>query len=137
MEMTESASNLINDAADFAKEHNYEYITPEMLLMYMPSYDYFFEAFTDCGGDIDILINDLTDYFSNYLEQVLGVTPELSVGALYALSYAEQFAANSSRLQITISHILHGIWQLEDSYAVYFIEKQNIKIQKKLEKQAS
>ena len=126
MEMTESASNLINDAAAFAKENNYEYITPEMLLLYMPSYDHFGEAFEDCGGDINVLIDDVMDYFNKHLEHIKGVTPELSVGTIYALSYAEHFAANSSRSEIAIRHILHGIWQLEDSYALYYMEKQDI-----------
>ena len=126
MEMTESASNLINDAAAFAKENNYEYITPEMLLLYMPSYDHFGEAFEDCGGDINALIDDVMDYFKKHLEHIKGVTPELSVGTIYALSYAEHFAANGSRSEIAIRHILHGIWQLEDSYALYYMEKQDI-----------
>ncbi|MBR1599075.1 MAG: AAA family ATPase [Lachnospiraceae bacterium] len=92
----------------------------------MPSYDHFGEAFEDCGGDINELIDDVMDYFKKHLEQIKGVTPELSVGTIYALSYAEHFAANSSRSEIAIRHILHGLWQLEDSYALYYMEKQDI-----------
>ena len=126
MDMTESVTNLMNEVANYARSNRYEYITPEMVLIFLMQYDYFKEAFEDCGGDVEELATDLSNYIDKYLEKVEGVAPELSAGTSYAFAYAEQTAVSSGCDAIEIRHILHGIWQLEDSHAVYYMEKQDI-----------
>lgn len=126
MNMSDKASLIMEKVVQFVKVNNYEYMTPEMILYFIAEDEVFDEAFYQCEGDIKKLRSGLKKYVSEYVEKVEGVYPELSAGAIYALAYAEQSAENSGNGDIDIRHILHGIWQLEDSYAVYYMEKQGI-----------
>lgn len=126
MDMTESVTSLMNEVAIYARSNRFEYITPEMVLMFLMKYDYFEEAFEECGGDTEELANDLKEYLNNYMGHIDVAAPELSAGTAYAFAYAEQTAVNSGCDAIEIRHILHGIWQLEESHAVYYMEKQDI-----------
>ena len=126
MNMSLSASKLIEDAIKYAKNNKYEYITPELLLLFISTDECFCEAFEDCGGNIRSLTDDLKNYIKVYILKIDDVAPELSAGTLYALTYAEQSAINSGCDEVDIRHILHGLWQLNDSYAVYYMEKQEV-----------
>lgn len=126
MDMSQAASVIMEDVVNYVGENEYEYVTPEIILYFIADYNIFCEAFINCGGNVKVLKDELYAYFKEYIEQISGVTPELSAGAIYALAYAEQTAENSGCKEIDITHILHGIWQLEDSHAVYFMKKQGI-----------
>lgn len=126
MNMSEQAAALMDKVVQFVKENKYEYVTPEMILYFIADDVLFAEAFYDCEGDVKKLKSGLKKYINEYIEKVENTYPELSAGAIFVLSYAEQSAANSGNENIEIRHILHGIWQLEESYAVYYMEKQGI-----------
>ena len=126
MNMSEQAASLMDKVVQFVKEEKYEYLTPEMLLYFIADDVLFAEAFYDCEGDVKKLKSGLKKYIDEYVEKVENSYPELSAGSIFVLSYAEQSATNSGCENIEIRHILHGIWQLEESYAVYYMEKQGI-----------
>lgn len=127
MSLSKEAMAAFQQAILYATEHQYEYVTPEMLLAeILQDYD-FGTVFEDCGGDIKKLQNDLDEYVSEYVEKVENCEPELSVGMHTVLEYAGQSAYSSGNGEICIRHLFHAIWNLEDSYAVYFMERQNIK----------
>lgn len=126
MGMSKQASDLIEDVINYAKKNKYEYIIPELILLFLPKYDEFNEAFEECGGNIKTLKADLKEYIKEYAGHIDNGNPELSAGTVYALAYAEQSSVNSGCDYVEVRHILHGLWQLEDSYAVYFMRKQDI-----------
>ena len=126
MNMSEKASLLMEDVIKYAKSNHFEYITPEMLLLIMTDNEVFKSAFEECGGKIKKLSSELKKYINKYVEKIKEGEPTLSAGTVYAIAYGEQTAVNSSCEEIDVRHILHGIWQLDDSYAVYYMEKQNI-----------
>ena len=126
MNMTKEASSIIEDAIAYAQEKKYEYITPEMLLLMMCGNADFQDAFVGCGGDLAKLSSDLEGYIEEYISHVNKVNPEFSAGSTYAISYAAQSAMSSGRDAIAISHLVHGIWMLEESYAVYYMQLQDI-----------
>ena len=126
MNMSEQAAALMDKVVQFVKENKYEYVTPEMILYFIADDVLFAEAFYDCEGDVKKLKSGLKKYINEYVEKVENTYPELSAGAIFVLSYAEQSATNSGCENIEIRHILHAIWQLDESYAVYYMEKQGI-----------
>jgi len=125
MELSEKVATLLQDALIYAQSENYEYVTPEILLLILCEDGEFREAFRRCDGDVRELSADLKAYAEKYLEKTKE-PPQFSTGMNYVLTYAGQSAANSGNSVMEIRHLVFGIWRQEDSYAVYYMEKQDI-----------
>ncbi len=126
MNITIEAQEVIEGAIEYAREKQCEYITPEMMLLVMCEQPVFREVFEEYDGDINELSDNLKGYIKEYVESENCNFPEFSRGALEVFAYAGASAANSSSPEIKMSHILHGIWKLKDSYAVYYMMLQDI-----------
>lgn len=126
MNVTEELAAIINNSFLMAAMMHYEYITPELVLLQMCSDDNFSLAFRNCGGDIEILKEDLTNYLSDYMEKKEGAGPEMSASMELALSMAQNQAVNSGKSVVEISHLLHAFFNLKESYAVYYMNRQGV-----------
>lgn len=126
MDLSNEAMLALQQAIEFASKRKYEYVTPEMLLLMLLKEDIFLEAFEGCGGDGETLADDLKDHIQQYVEKVDGKQPEFSLGMQKLINHAGQSAFNSGNREIDIRHLVHGMWSLENSYGVYFIEMQEI-----------
>lgn len=126
MNMTKEASQILRDAVVYAGNNHFEYVTPEIILLTLCEDGIFQEAYMECNGKINELIRDLSDYIDRYVEHIEGDDPDFSVGSTYALTYAGYSAKNSGCGEIEVRHLLHGIWQLEESYAVYVMKLQGV-----------
>ncbi|MGN0597903.1 MAG: AAA family ATPase [Ruminiclostridium sp.] len=126
MDFSEEAFNALNKAVEFAKENKFEYVTPEMLLLMMLGDEAFSRSFEECGGNIAMLADNLTVYINEYVEKTDNAEPVFSAGVRDMLNYAAQSAYNSSSKEVCIRHFVHALWKLENSYAVYFMEKQGV-----------
>ena len=125
MELTKEMDTVMSAAVRYAHDHKYEFITPEMVLMFICDDLRFSTAFYCSGGDVNILRGDLEKYISEYTDKTTG-EPEFSAGMNTAFAYAARSASNRGRELLDISHIIHGMWLLDDLYAVYFMEKQDV-----------
>ncbi len=126
MNLSVEAMDVIERAAAYAKKNNYEYITPEMVLMFISEGEVFEESFLECGGDLNLLRTNLQNFIQDSVEKDMTKDPALTVGMNFVLNFAGQSAYSSSSSEICIRHIVHAIWNLDNSYAVYFMEQQNI-----------
>ena len=126
MDMTNEVFDIIQDAVDYARGQHYEYVTPETILFAVCEDGNFRDAFAECGGNMEGLRFCLTEYMENYIDRVQEKEPEFSAASIYVLSFAGNSAENSGNDEVDVRHIVHGIWQLEESYAVYYMEKQGI-----------
>lgn len=126
MELSGNTSAVIRSAWSYAKDHRNEYVTPETILLSLCGEAGFQHSFSECGGDLGVLREDLKNYLSEYNEGDGSEDPAFSTGANIALSLAAQSASNSGREEIGIGHLLHGIWQIPDSFAVYYVKRQGI-----------
>lgn len=126
MNFSENSMNVINRAFEYAEKNNYEYVVPEMILLMILQDKTFSRAFEECGGNIGILAEDIVGYIENYMERSDNKRPELSSGTGNVFNLAARCAANSGCNEICIRHLVHAIWGLENSYAVYFMEKQGV-----------
>ena len=67
---------LLNCAVAIAKSQNYEYISPEVILLAMCQQEDFVDAFTACGGDTEQLAEDLKKYLDEYMKLEHAVDPK-------------------------------------------------------------
>jgi len=126
MEFSADAIRVIQQAVTYAHIHRYKYVTPEMILIEITGNEAFCEAFCGCGGDIQVLTDDLISYIETYVEKSKKAESALSDGVQQMINYAGQSAYNSSSKEIAIRHLVYALWKLKDSYAVYYMENQGV-----------
>lgn len=127
MQVSTEVAEIINTVISLAKSRHYEFVTPELVLYVICGNQIFTEAFEDCGGNIAELSGQLEGYISEYMDSVEGeCNPELSAGAGSMLSYAWRSAQSSGKAVVGLTHIIHAIYELEESYAVYYMQLQGI-----------
>lgn len=127
MQISREVAEIINTVFGMAKSRHYEFVTPELVLYVICGNKKFTEAFEDCGGDIRTLSMQLEGYIDEYMESVgEECNPELSAGAGSMLSYAWRSAQSSGKAVVGLTHIIHAMYELEESYAVYYMQLQGV-----------
>lgn len=126
MNFSEEAARVLQEAVSFAKQNKYEYVTPEILLLFIAEDEVFSQAFYECGGDINLLISKLNGYIKAYIEKVDKKEPEISLGLNLLINFATQSAFGSGSEEIHIRHLVHALYNLDNSYALYYLEQQKI-----------
>lgn len=135
MQVSREVAEIINSVIELARERHYELVTPELVLYVICDNQIFAEAFEDCGGDIQKLSDQLEGYFNQYLLDVGSTSsfehdsepkPEFSAGMGTLLAYARESAEGSGRKVVGLMHIIHAMFELSESYAVYYMQIQGI-----------
>lgn len=126
MELAKELLDFLKRATDYAKDRGFRYVTPELCLLMIIKNETFKEAFETCGGDIRLFENDLKGYLKEYMEVVNDIEPGFSVGVDVSLQFAAQSAYSSGNKEIGIRHFIHALWNLEDCYGIYYMEKQGV-----------
>ena len=126
MNVSAETGKLLEEAVMLAEQNHHEYVTPEHLLYALTLHDIFVKAFRNCGGSIDRLKKHIEEYFNENLEKVGEGEIKLTTGFEQVLMQAEGRAAASERITVDILHIVCGLFELEESYAQYFMEEQGV-----------
>lgn len=139
MQVTREVAEIINSVVVLAKQRHYELVTPELVLYVICGNKIFTEAFEDCGGNVQELSEQLEGYFNEYMvsvsteddssdspNQSRNQNPEFSAGMGTMLSYAWQSAQGSGKNVVGLMHIVHAMFELEESYAVYYMQLQGV-----------
>lgn len=126
MILSENVMLVMKQAAEYAVSQKLEFITPEVFLLKILENEDFKRAFSECNGNLKLLRNDLSAYIKKNLEKVDNPSPVFSQGVESLLDFAGQNAFSSGCDEICIRHIIHAIFHLPESYAAYFMEKQNV-----------
>ncbi len=126
MNVTEDVANIISMTFALAVERKYEFATPELLVLAMCENLVFKKAFAECGGSVSELSAKLEDYLSNYVDKSNKGEPNLSTGLSLVFNIAQNTAINSSKPAVELTHLVHGIFGLRESYALYYIMEQGV-----------
>jgi len=126
MELSREVMLVVQDAIDHAKRNKLEYVTPELILLMLLRDPEFEIAFDECGGCSAILEDKLREYIHEYVEKIENHEPEFSLATSQLLKLASQSAYNANSPEICIRHLVHALWGLENSYAVYYLEQQGL-----------
>jgi len=125
MYISREVNNVIIKGKQLATDWKHEYFTSEHVVIAMCDTDTFKEAFETCGGDSQLLKEDLTTYLEENMiksEQ----EPMESFSLQQALVWATQQVVNSGKDQIELDHLLSGIMHQPENYSAYYIELQQI-----------
>jgi ATP-dependent Clp protease ATP-binding subunit ClpA len=126
MQLKRLVNDIIIKAYDEATANFHEYITPEHILYEALGFKEFSEAIENCEGNIDELKNNLKSYIDEYIDKIEGIEPQQSFSLQQVIIRAANQAMASGKSYIHLSHIIAAIYDLEESYAAYFLQEQGI-----------
>ncbi|MCE5221615.1 MAG: ATP-dependent Clp protease ATP-binding subunit ClpA [Clostridium sp.] len=124
MKITNEVNSILLKAYQEAKDKNSEYITPEHLL-YVATFNEKVEyAIRECGGSLENLRYNLNTYIKTYINKIGEGEPQESIEFQKVILNANEQVLNSGKDAIGIDHILSAIFNLEESYARYYLEQE-------------
>lgn len=129
MQVSAEVAEIINMAFSLAQNARFEYVTPELLLYVICQNKVFARSYEGCGGKVRELDYHLRTYLEDEMELMpkdSEASPEFSQGMTALLELAWSSARNSDKEVVELSHILHGIYGLKESYAVYYMRGQGV-----------
>lgn len=126
MKLKKLVNDIIIKAYEEARNNSNEYFTPEHLLYGALDYEEFANAIIGCNGDVEKLKKNLKLYIDKYLESVEGKEPQQSYALEQVLIRAAEQALMSGNEYVGLEHIIAAIYELEESYAAYYLLEQGI-----------
>ena len=126
MEITREVNNILVEAYEFAKKNNHEFVTAEHILYAMTFEERFIEVIKELEGDIDKLRRNLLDYLNNYIEIDESGKIQESYNFQQVILRASEQSIYASSNSISMEHIISAIYDLEHSYAQYYLLEQGI-----------
>ncbi|PIE74590.1 MAG: ATP-dependent Clp protease ATP-binding subunit ClpA [Deltaproteobacteria bacterium] len=113
-----------------AKKRRHEYVCVEHVLFAILHDVYGIEILQACGVNIDVLKSDLKGYFDEHLETVpqdSSYVLQQTIGFQRIIQRAVNHAKTAYKQSINVGDILVSIFEEEQSYATFFLKKENVK----------
>ncbi len=128
MKITKELSDIIQDSFLEAKKRKHEFVTPEHFLYCSCKYPTMKNIFKILNIDINLLKKDLKEYISTKIPVInLEKEPEQSYQLQKLFELAVTFIYSSKKEYISTEDLIVSIFDLQDSYAVFFLERLSIK----------
>ena len=119
----------LNLAVTEASRRGHEFVTVEHILYALLLNDAAAKALRACGGNIEVTRQYIEDYFvENYTSELLsaGQMPQPTLAFQRVIQRAAQHVRAAGKDQIGGDNLLVSIFSERESFAVYFLKKQNI-----------
>lgn len=126
MEISREVNEIILKSYDFAKSNKDEFITAEHLLYGITFEDRFINALEELNCNAIDLRKKLDEYISEYIEEGNTDSPVESYSFQQAIIKASEQAIFSSKKSITMEHLISAIYDLENSYASFYLQEEGI-----------
>ena len=126
MEISREVNEIILKSYDFAKSNKDEFITAEHLLYGITFEDRFRNALEELNYNAIDLRKKLDEYISEYIEEGNTDSPVESYSFQQAIIKASEQAIFSSKKSITMEHLISAIYDLENSYASFYLQEEGI-----------
>ncbi|MPQ43440.1 AAA family ATPase [Clostridium tarantellae] len=126
MEVTKIVSEILMNSYKMAKTNNDEYITPEHFLYNALKCEEFKEIIEVHKGNVKEIKTKLKNYIDEFVNKIKSGEPKESIEARNMLFIAAEQAAYSGRQCVGLEHLVSALFNLENSYAVYYLEEQGI-----------
>lgn len=127
---TKEVKEILSQTMETARDERFQYVTPELLLWVMSAVRSFSAAFESCGGDISQLQEELWQYLDGSIPRIPEdgdlEKQELSQGFIQILNESQQCMENCGKDRVETGHLVHALYTLEESYALYYMEKQGV-----------
>lgn len=124
---SDEVQKIMENAFLFAEECKNRYLMPEHLLYAMTMEESFVSCFEAYGGNCEQLQKDLRNFVREN-----GGQSDIEQGMVASEDYKETFQRaflqmkSSGRQQVELVHLFAAIMSLEESYAVYYVVKQQV-----------
>ncbi|MGL5245010.1 MAG: Clp protease N-terminal domain-containing protein, partial [Sarcina sp.] len=126
MEVTRVVGEILVSSYKLAKENGDEYITPEHFLYSILSIKEFKEILEKHKVNINEIKANIKNYIESFVDKIENHEPEESMSTKNMLYIAAQQAIYSGKKVVDLEHLIAALFQLESSYAVYYLEEQGI-----------
>ncbi|MCX7921512.1 MAG: ATP-dependent Clp protease ATP-binding subunit ClpA [Clostridia bacterium] len=127
MRLDNTTDKVLFAAYNEAKYKKHEYITPEHILYSSLFFDDGKDIIENCGGDIEGIKKQLTEYIQDNIAVVESLDPVESVSARGLMQIAASHVFSSGRDVIKVGDILAAIFELNESFAGYILEANGVK----------
>lgn len=126
MNINESLNRIFTAAFSEARLKKHKYLTPEHILYSMLFFEEGKTFLDNCGVQCQVLEKDLEEYLNSDVESGFNDDPIQTVGTNEVFSNAANQVLNSGRDMMEIKDIIISIYDLDESYAAYFLKKQGL-----------
>lgn len=126
MEITREVNNILVEAYEVAKKNKHELVTVEHILYAITFEERFIEVIEELQGNIDELRNNLLEYLNNYIDKDENGNIQESYNFQQVILRASEQAIYSSKNNISMEHIISAIYELDNSYAQYYLLEQGL-----------
>jgi len=126
MKPTDEVQGILNAAYHEARNHGHEYVTPEHLLYTALAFDSPRFILESCDADPDEVRENLEGYFLKYLQVVKDSEPMLTEGWQDVIERTVMHLSNAGKEVLSSADLLVALYDLDDSYASYYLQKAGI-----------
>ena len=126
MRPTDEVQGILNAAYHEARNKGHEYITPEHLLYTALVFDNPRVILEECDADPDEIRENIEGYFARYMETVKDTEPVLTEGWQAVIERTVLHMSSAGKDEITSSDLLVALFELEDSFASYYLRKAGV-----------
>ncbi|WP_297631306.1 AAA family ATPase [uncultured Clostridium sp.] len=127
MNLDKIVNDIILKVFLIGKEKKYEYITPEMLLLVILEDEKIKKLLKEKNLNIEEIKSELEEYIEENAIIIEDENPNESYQFNKLISYAASIAISSGNETIKFEHIIASFYNLEESFAKYILEKNEIK----------
>ena len=120
----------LQSSVEDAKKRKHEYVTAEHILYAFTFDDEASRILKACGANLDELRYDLNGFLQTNIPEVKdnGKEPIQSIAFMISLQIAAQHSQSASQDSVTSKNVLVALYRLEESFAVYYLKKQILKL---------
>ena len=121
--------SVLDKAMEYASERSHEYVVLEHLLLALSNEKEIQSLITDVNGDIEQIMTDCMDYLDNKLKDIVvesSDAPRKTSALERVFNRAVTQVIFSGRKKLTIKDIFVSLLSEKNSYALYFLKKNNI-----------
>ena len=120
---------ILKAAVREARERNHEFVLPEHVLYSVLFNEHGQDLIVGCGGDIDLLKNNVQKFFDTKIQTLPYDNPnepQQSVGFQRVLQKAILHAQRAEKLKVEAGDVLAAMVSEPNSFAAYYLQQQGI-----------
>lgn len=126
MRVSKEVNDVIIRAFEEAKNNKHEYVTAEHLLYAALENNRVIEIITNCEGDLEGLRSDLKEYMNEHITKIENKEPQESFSFQQVILMASEHVINCGKEVIKIDNVIAAIFNLEESYACYYLQERGV-----------
>ncbi len=127
MQLDNIVNEIITAAFNEAQMSNHEYFTPEHILYASLFFEEGIEIVENSGGNVKRLKKQITKFLKENIEIVEDAEPIQTIGIQTILSTAADHVMLSGKEIVNIGDVIVAMYDDDESFASYFLRKQQIK----------